>query len=122
MLGAVVGNEDVNGATGGASDDLSRDRIVDRRYVRTADPTDIATVHTQREVVRPLRSRIRVAVEVGNELAPRLVQTLVTGNRQSAVRDRYQSSARVATSNLGSAIGGPVVDDEDLEAGIIELA
>src|SRR5712692_9314354 len=74
VLGAVVGEQHMHRAPGGAGHDLTSKRIVNGWKVGTADTANVRRVKTKGEVPRPLRRRIRVGIEVRDQLTARRLE------------------------------------------------
>ena len=90
--------------------------------VGPADPADIRRVKSEGEVVGPFWRRIRIGVEVGDDVATGHFEPGVAGHRQTAALDLLQPDLRVAAGDLGRRVSRGVVDHDDLEVGVVERA
>ena len=102
VLGLGVGDEDVDRPARRASDALG-DRVrVRRRDVRSANRAVASPIEGVREVMRPVRIRPRVGVEIGDDLAGSGSGADVPGAAQPLIGSPDERRR-------------PVVDDDDLE-------
>ena len=87
MLGQVVRQQHVNGAARGRRDLMRSWRIVRRAFVWPAHADDVVLLESQREVVRPLGRRIRVAVEKSHDVTRGRAQAFVSRRPEAGVVD-----------------------------------
>ena len=122
VLGAIVGEEHVDRPPGRMRDHLGPRRLVVRRDVRAAGAADVGRIEAEGEVVRPLRGRIGVAVEVGDEVLGGCLEAGVASHRQPTVVDLHQTHPGVLPGDFSGSIGRAIVDHHNLEPWIFEFA
>ena len=122
VLGAIVGEQHLDGSSRGAGDHLRAGRLVVRRNIRSAGAADVGTVEGERQVVGPLRRRKGVAVEVGDEVAGRRLETSITRRREPRMFHLDQAHLRIRSGDFRGGVRRAVIDDDDLEFGVVEGA
>ena len=80
----------------------------------------VAALERDRQSAQPERVRIRIVVEVGDDLAGRLVHADVARIAEAAVLLAVHDAERELARDLGTLIRRSIDDDDDFEVGVIE--
>ncbi len=90
--------------------------------LEAAHATHGRAVEAEREEVRPFGCREGVGVEVRDQFAGRGEGAFVASDRQACVREFEEAGAGVPAGDVSRRVLRAVVDDDDLEAGVVEVA
>ena len=115
-------NRTCAGPPGAAGHLMGAGSVAGHREVRTADPRHAGSVHSKREVIRPFGLRVRVAVEVGDEVAARGLQPHVARDGEPPMRNLNEPRSIVAGDDCARLVRGSVIDDDHFEVRVLERA
>ena len=120
MLGDDVVEHDVRRGAGRAGHALRQPRVVGRHHVGAAGAGDVALPERLHQVGQPLRMDPHVRVGVGDDLPGGVGQRHVPRDGQAAGRSVDHPHPPVPAGDGRGVVGRPVVDENDLERGVVE--
>ena len=120
----AIGKQHVRGAAGRVGDAFGDGPIRRWRDVGSAD-RGVRRVHgiqeRGRQIMKPMRIRISVVVEVGHDVAVGRLPSGVAGVAESAILSADHPAIILPRDGRG-AVGGPVIHDDDFAIGIFEFS
>ncbi len=121
VFGPQVVQQDVGGGAGRRSHHRLLPPVRFGREIGAARGTDFRVSEGTRDPEQPVPIRLAIVIGVGDQFTAGQVGAAVAGERKPGVLLVDITCLRKAGGDLGGGIGGPVVDDDDLEGGILDV-